>query len=201
LPGVLALTVVVFVVSVFIYGMYPSMVKDRIEKKELNFKNSFLFACHKFWSLFGAYLNTTLIMSAAVGAIAGAVVSLLILLKTPTVAFFIVMITIIMIAVFLIGVFFFYLFPAIIMDDLRAFIGLDKSLWTGKNNYLFTLLIFLIPGLIGVASHFLLIWLPTYLGIGTGYSLVLLIPYAVISLFVSTWMYIMSAYAYNSVKA
>jgi len=103
--------------------------------------------------------------------------------------------------IFLISVLFYYITPAIIMDDLKALAGFSKSWETGKKNYLFTLLILLIPILIMGVLYGLLIGLPTSLGLGTGYLLGLMIPYAVITIFVSTWMYIIMAYAYNGLKA
>lgn len=195
LPVVLALAVIASVLSVLIYGMYPSMVKDRLEKRELNFKESFHFAYHKFWSMLGANLLAVVILMAIMMAI-------IIPFAFTGSSVAITIGTIVGIAViFLISVLFYYITPAIIMDDLKALAGFSKSWETGKKNYLFTLLILLIPSLIIGALYGLLIGLPTSLGLGTGYLLGLMIPYAVITIFVSTWMYIIMAYAYNGLKA
>jgi hypothetical protein len=195
LPVVLALEMVVLVVSVLIYGMYPSMVKDRIEKKELNFKRSFLFAYHKFWSLLGATLLAVVILM----AIMVAIIMPLAFIGSPIAIAIGIIVGIAVI--FLISVLFYYITPAIIMDDLKALAGFRKSWETGKKNYLFTLLILLIPSLIIGVLYGLPIGLPISLGLGTGYLLGLMIPCAVITIFVSTWMYIIMAYTYNGLKA
>jgi membrane-anchored glycerophosphoryl diester phosphodiesterase (GDPDase) len=195
IPTVLALTAVVFVVGILIYGMYPSMVKDRIEKKELNFKDSFLFAYHKFWSLLGASLLAMVIIFAIVFAIT------IPLALTENLTAITIGVIAMIIVIFLISVFFYYILPAIIMDDLKAIAGFKKSWGVGRKNYLFTLLIYLIPSLIIGAVYGLLIGLPAYLGLETIYISVLMIPYAIITLFVSAWIYIIMAYAYNSLRA
>jgi hypothetical protein len=193
------LMILIFVVSILVYGMYPSMVKDHIEKKELNLKTSFLFACHKFWSLLGASLLAILIIFGICLAIGFAVIVPLTLSNIPIATTIGTIIE--MIVGFLIIVFFYYIFPAIIMDDLKAFEGIGKSWETGKKNYLFTLLICLIPGLINGVIYGLLIGLPAYLGAGIRYISILSILYSIIGLFIGTWMVIIQSYAYYGLRA
>jgi membrane-anchored glycerophosphoryl diester phosphodiesterase (GDPDase) len=195
LPTSLILTAVISVVSILIYGMYPSMVKDRIEKKELDFKEAFLFAYHKFWSLLGASLLAVVIIMAIMLAI------ILPLAFAGEVTAISIGTTVGVVISFLIGILFYYITPAIIMDDLKALAGFRKSWETGKKNYLFTLLILLIPSLIMIVLYILLFGLPIYLNLGTGYLFGLMALCTVIGVFVSTWMYIIMAYAYNGLKA
>ena len=204
LPGwyllsIFVLVILIFVVSILVYGMYPSMVKDHIEKKELNLKTSFLFACHKFWSLLGASLLAILIIFGICLAISFAVIVPLTLSNIPIATT--IGTIIMMIVMSLIIVFFYYIPPAIIMDDLKAVAGFGRSWEAGKKNYLFTLLIYLIPSLIGGVIYGLLIWLPAYLGAGISYIFILLIPYVIIYLFIGTWTVIIQAYAYYGLRA
>jgi len=114
LPSMFVLMILIFVVSILVYGMYPSMVKDHIEKKELNLKTSFLFACHKFWSLLGASLLVILIIFGICLAISFAVIVPLTLSNDPIATT--IGTIIMMIVMSLIIVFFYYIPPAIIMD-------------------------------------------------------------------------------------
>jgi hypothetical protein len=175
--------ILISVVSILVYGMYPSMVKDHIEKKELNLKTSFLFACHKFWSLLGASLLVILILSGISSAIgiSLAVLFYTISLDLPIAEAVEISGAIIMMIVFpFIVVFFHYISSAIIMDDLKAVEGFGRSWKVGKKNYLFTLLICLVPVLIGYVIYGLSIGLPFYyLGVEMGDTTF----YAVTSLF------------------
>jgi cytochrome bd-type quinol oxidase subunit 2 len=60
----LAIVLFIFgvVVGIFILGMYPFMVKDYLEKKEISLKEAFFFSCHKFGSLLGVSLLVGLII-------------------------------------------------------------------------------------------------------------------------------------------
>ena len=120
-PVVLALAVVAPVLSVLFLGMYPSIVKDRLEKRELNFKESFHLAYHKFGSMLGATLLAGVIPMAIMMAI-------IIPFAFTGSSFAIVRGTIVGIPViFLILPLFYYIIPAIIMDDLKALAGFSKS--------------------------------------------------------------------------
>ena len=199
LPSVFVLMILIFVFSILVYGMYPLMVKDHIEKKELNFKTSFLFACHKFWSLLGALLLAILIIIAISIAISFAVIAPSMSSNIPIGVIIGVIVEIIVI--FLIAVFFYYIPPAIILDDLKAIEGFGRSWEVGKKNYLFTLLIYLIPSLIGGVIYGILIGLPAYLGAGISYIFILLISYAIIGLFIGTWTVIIQSYAYYGLRS
>ena len=202
LLSVFVLIIIVLVIGILVYGMYSSMVKDHLEKKELDLKASFLFACHKFWSLLGALLLAGLIMG-IVSDIIGFVVSFIptssisadvqpTIMAGSIITFFLIS---------LITVFFYYIPPAIIMDDLKAVDGFQRSCEFGKKNYLFTFLVSLLPILIGGAIYGLLIGLPVYLSAGIDYILILLIPYGIISLFIGQWVIIVQSYAYYGLRA
>ena len=198
-PSILTLMIIVVVVGIPLGGMYPSMVRAHIEKKELNFKDSFRFSFHKFWSLLGAILLGGLIISVIASVVLFVVTFPLGLLNVPTTAIIEVIVKVL--GALLIPIFFYYIPSVIIMDDLKAVAGFKKSLEAGKKNYLFTFLIYLVPALIGFAIYRLLIWLPAYLELGISYALALLIPYAIITLFISTWGIIIPSYAYYGLRA
>ncbi|RZN67454.1 MAG: hypothetical protein EF807_07615, partial [Candidatus Methanolliviera hydrocarbonicum] len=161
-PAFSVFPIIMTVLSLLIYGMYPSMVRDHIEKRELNLKDSLRFSYHKFWSLLGANLLAGLVMVAVILVIT--IPSTLLHVYTQNPAVMIGMMIAIMIVALLIGVFFYYIYPAIIMDNMKAVAGFRKSIEVAKKNYLFTLLIFLIPTAISSAVYGIFMGLPMYLG-------------------------------------
>jgi membrane-anchored glycerophosphoryl diester phosphodiesterase (GDPDase) len=196
LPSMLMLSIVVFIISVLMYGMYPSMVRDRRENRELNLKESLHLSHLRFWSLLGASLLTTIITSAIAVAISFVVVPLIMSGSTRAV---VAGNMIEGVVVFLISILFCYAPPAIIMDELKAVESIRRSWEIGKKNYLFTLLIMAVPALISSILSSILMGLPTALNLD--YVLILLIPYAIISLFLSAWTIIIPCYAYYDLRS
>jgi hypothetical protein len=196
LPSMLVLSAVVFVIGVLAYGMYPSMVRDRREGRELNLKESFHLSYRRFWSLLGASLLVMIIVLAITLVASFAVVPLAMYGSTIAVVAGSVIEGMV---VFLISILFYYIPPAIIMDELKAVESIRRSWEIGKRNYLFTLLIILVPTLISGILSSILMGLPAALG--SEYALILLIPYAIVSLFISTWMGIIPCYAYYGFRA
>jgi hypothetical protein len=198
-PAFFALSIIVTVLSVLAGGMYPSMVRDHIEKMELSFKDSFRFSYHKFWSLLGAVLLAVFVIVAVIYAIA--IPSALLLIYTQNSAVMIDTMITVMIVFFLIGPFFYYICPAIMMDDMKAVAGLKRSIEVGKKNYLFTLIIFSIPTAIMYAVSKIFIELPVRLGATSYISILSLLISLIIDLFMMTWMIIMMSYTYYKIRS
>jgi hypothetical protein len=166
------------VLSPLIYGMYPSMVRDHIEKRELNLKDSLRFSYHKFWSLLGANLLAYLVMVAVI---------LVITIPSTLLCRIIAMIVVAAVP----AVFFCYIEPAIIMDNMKAMAGFRKSIEVAKKNYLFTLPIVLIPTAIEYAVYGIFIGVQMYMGDAIYISILSLAIGSIITLFVTTWEAIM----------
>jgi hypothetical protein len=198
LPAFSILYIIVMVLYLLVYGMYPSMVRDHIEKMELSLKDSLRFSYHKFWSLLGAILLAALIIVAII--LAMTIPSTLLLVYTQNPALIIGMIIAGMIVALLISVFFYYIYPVIIMDDMKAVAGLRRSIEAGKENYLFTLIIFLIPTAIIYAIYGIFIGLPMHLGAAIYISILSLVIGSIIVLFITTWIAIMMPYAYYNIR-
>ena len=198
LPAFSVLGIIMMVLYLLIYGMYPSMVRDHIEKGELNLKDSLRFSYHKFWSLLGAYLLTGLAIVAV--ALVIAIPSTLLLVYTENPAVMIGMIIAMFVVAYLITVFFYYINPAIIMDNMGAVAGFRKSIEVAKKNYLFTLLIVLIPTAIGYAVYGIFMGLPMYLGAAIYIFILSLVIGLIIVLFITTWVAIMGPYAYYNIR-
>ena len=130
------------------------------------FTVSLRFSYHKFWSLLGATLLAALVIVAVILVIT--IPSTLLLVYTQNPAVMIAVGIVNMIVILLIDVFFVYIYPAIIMDNMKAVAGFRKSIEVAKKNYLFTLLIFLIPTIIINAIinavYGIFMGLPMYLG-------------------------------------
>ena len=198
LPAFSLLSIIMMVLSLLIYGMYPSMIRDHIEKRELNLKDSLRFSYHKFWSLLGAYLLTGLAIVAV--ALVIAIPSTLLLVYTENPAVMIGMIIAMFVVAYLITVFFYYINPAIIMDNMGAVAGFRKSIEVAKKNYLFTLLIFLISTAIGYAVYGIFMGLPMYLGAAIYIFILSLVIGLIIVLFIGTWVVIIGPYAYYNIR-
>jgi hypothetical protein len=197
-PVISVLLIIISVLSLLIYGMYPSMVRDHIETRVLSLKDSLRFSYHKFWSLLGATLLAALVIVAVILAIT--IPSTLLLVYTQNPAVMIGMIIAGMIVALLIGVFFYYTIPVIIMDDMRAVAGIGRSIKMAKKNYLFTLIIFLIPTAIIYAIYGVFIGLPMHLGAAIYISILSLVIGSIIVLFITTWIAIMMPYAYYNIR-
>jgi hypothetical protein len=202
-PAISLLSIIISVLSLLIYGMYPSMVKNYIEKMELSFKDSFRFSYHKFWSLLGAILLAGLVVAAVILAIAIPSSLLFAYTQNPAtivgmlIGTLIVEVTIAL----LIGLFFYYMIPAIIMDDMKAVAGLRRSIEVAKKNYLFTLIISLIPTAIIYAIYGVFIGLPMRLGATISTSILSLVIGSIIVLFITTWIAIIMSYAYYNIRS
>ena len=198
LPAFFVSYAIMMVLDLLVYGMYPSMVRDHIEKRKLNLKDSLRFSYHKFWSLLGAILLAVLILAAVVLVIT--IPSTLLLVYTQNPAVMIGMMIGIIIVALLIGVLFYYMFPAILMDDMKAVAGIRRSIKVAKKNYLFTLIIFLIPTAVIYAIYGVFTGLPMYLGASIYISILAQVIDHILVLFIITWMAIMMPYAYYNIR-
>jgi len=198
LPAFSVLWVIMMVLYLLVGGMYPSMARDHIEKRELSLKNSLRFSYHKFWSLLGATLLMVLSIVAVTLAITIPFTLLFVYIQNP--AAIIGTIVIEVIVALLISVFFYYIIPAMIMDDMKAVGGFRKSIEVSKKNYLFTLLIALIPAAIIYAVYGVFMGLPMYLGAASYISTLSLIIGSIVVLFITTWTAIMMPYAYYKIR-
>ena len=198
LPAIFVSSIIFLVVSPLISGMYPSMVRDHMEKRELSLRNSLRFSYHKFWSLFCAFLPVVLATVAIVLAITISLASLLLHTQHPAVMIG-TMITGMIVGP-LIGVFFYYIHPAIIMDDMKAVAGFRRSFKVAKKNYPFTLSIFLIPAAISFAVYRIFIGLPLCLGAVSYICILSLILGSISALVITVWAEIMIAYAYYNMR-
>lgn len=187
------------IVSVLVYGMYPSMVRDYLEKEEIDFRDSLHFSYHKFWSLIGASILAGIVLFAVITPI-----SLLLSIAEMLFHISILSALIRIIVGLLILAFFYYLFAAIIMDDLKAFSGFEGSIKVAKDNYLFTLLILLVPAviLLVVAIPFIVypLGMPAGLRMANHIPILLLVLYFIIALFIETWASIIACYAYYNLS-
>ncbi|MDY6986212.1 MAG: hypothetical protein SVE93_07445, partial [Candidatus Thermoplasmatota archaeon] len=99
--------------------------------------------------------------------------------------------------IFLIMPFFYYIPPAIILDDLKAAQGFSKAVSAGGNNFVSTLAIIITPSILALLSIVLLIYLPIYLGVELYYVLsILMIPFIILSILLSSWSMVAQSYAY-----
>ena len=174
------------VAGIFILGMYPFMVKDYLEKKEISFKEAFSFSRHKFGSLLGAYLFVGLII---------------VLINMVSFSFMplfpIIVNTVRGIVECLILVLFCYSASAIIMDNVGAWEGIKKSVGVAKRNYPLTFLILLIPTIVGIALGEI-VWEMHFGVSATIYEILLIV--SVIYLFVGAWVKITIPYVYYNLK-
>ncbi|VUT24306.1 MAG: hypothetical protein MASP_00443 [Candidatus Methanolliviera sp. GoM_asphalt] len=198
LPAFFVLYAIMIVLDLLVYGMYPSMVRDHIEKRELNLKDSLHFSYHKFWSLLGAILLAALVIVAVILAITIPLTLLFVYTQSP--AAIIGMIIAMIIVAVLLTVFFYYIIPAILMDDMKAVAGFRRSIEVTKKNYLFTLLIILIPTAIIYAIYGVFIGLPMYLGAANYISTLLMVIGSIVVLFITTWIAITMNYAYYNIR-
>jgi hypothetical protein len=185
------LGVITFVIAILALGMYPSMVKNYMEKKEINLKESLRFSYYKFFSLLGVSLLIGLIIVAIEKVFEIIPFEALDILAFPIerIAKEIVRCSVL--------AFFFYLPPTIVMENVLAWKGIKKSVGVAKRNYPFTFLILLIPTIIWLAAGRILFRFRAYLGVNTNY--ILLIP-LIISLFIGTWIMIIMSYAYYKLR-
>lgn len=187
------------IVSVLVYGMYPSMVRDYLEKEEIDFIDSLHFSYHKFWSLIGALIPAGIVLFAVITPI-----SLLLSIAEMLFHISILSTSIRIIVGILILAFFYYLFAAIIMDDLKAFSGFERSIKVAKDNYLFTLLILLVPAVIllvvAIPSIVYALGMPADLRMANHIPILLLVLYFIIALFIETWASIIACYAYYNLS-
>jgi K+-sensing histidine kinase KdpD len=178
--------------------MYPSMVRDHIDEKELNLKDSLRFSYHKFWSLLGAYLLAGLAIIAAALLIGVPLGLLFSRTNSPVVMLGVIIAA--AIAAVLVAAIFCYTCPAIIMEDVRAMQGLERSIEIARENYSFTLSIFLIAAVITCAIDGIFVGLPIFLGVEYYTPILLSILYFPIALLITTWMAIIFPYAYHEIR-
>jgi hypothetical protein len=78
--------------------------------------------------------------------------------------------------------------------------GFRRSIEVAKKNYLFTLLIALIPTAISYAVYGIFMGLPMYLGAAIYIFILSLVIGSIITLFVMTWVAIIGPYAYYNIR-
>lgn len=186
-------SIFMILVDMLIQGMYPSIATDAMNGSEIDLSSALSEAYHKFWSLLGAfalviliYLTLSMVTSllvvalssfGMVGAIAGEAVMFVI--------------------IFLIMPFFYYIPPAIILDDLKALQGFSKAVSVGRNNFVSTLAIVITLSILALLSMVLLIYLPIYFGVELYYVLsILMIPFVILAILFSSWGMVAQSYAY-----
>ena len=198
LPAFFVLYIIMMVLYLLVGGMYPSMVRDHIEKRELSLKDSLRFSYHKFWSLLGAILLAGLIIGAVLFIIQFPLILLFVYTQSPA-AIIGLRIAEVVVAL-LIGVLFYYMFPAILMDDMKAVAGIRRSIEVAKKNYLFTLIIFLIPVAISDAVNGVFVGPPVYIGVANYIPLLPRIIGSITLFFVMIWIAITMPYAYYNIR-
>ncbi|MDY6984874.1 MAG: hypothetical protein SVE93_00450, partial [Candidatus Thermoplasmatota archaeon] len=116
-------------VDMLIQGMYPPIATDAMNSSEIDLSGALSKAYHKFWSLLGAFALVMLIYLALSMVTSLLVVALSSFGMVGAIAGEAVMFVII----FLIMPFFYYIPPAIILDDLKAAQGFSKAVSAGGN--------------------------------------------------------------------
>lgn len=183
------------VVSPLVIGMYPSIVRNVVDRRNVSLIDAFLRSYHKFWSMFGAFALVSLIIFFVISII---VTFVLIPLISFGIRGVIIRRAILLVIIFIISVLFYYIPPAIVLDDLKAVSGFYRSVSKGKSNFLSTLVIMVIPSII-----FLLVTNLSALSISTDIDLCH-IPIFIIYIFLATivlsWIMIVQSYAYISIE-
>lgn len=186
-------TIFIIIINVLIQGMYPSIATDAMNSSEIDLSGALSKAYHKFWSLLGAFALVMLIYVALSMVISLLVVALSNFGMVGAIAGG----SVIIIITFLIMPLFYYIPPAIILDDLKAVQGFSKSVSVGGSNFVSTLVIIITPSILALLSIVLLIYLPIYLGVALYYVLsILMIPFVILAILFSSWGMVAQSYAY-----
>lgn len=195
--GTILYSMLILIVNVLIQGMYPSIATDAMNSSEIDLSNALSKAYHKFWSLLGAF-TLVLLIYLALGLALSMVTSLLVTaLSSSGMVGAIAGGAIMIIIMFLIMPLFYYIPPAIILDDFKAVQGFSKSVSVGGNNFVSTLMIIIVPSILSLLSMVLLIYLPIYLGVELYYVLaILMIPFVILAILFSSWGMVAQSYAY-----
>jgi len=191
--GMILYGIFILLVDVLIQGMYPSIATDAMNSSEIDLSNALSKAYHKFWSLLGAFALVMLVYIALSMTISLLVAALGSFGMVGAIAGGAVMI----IFIYLIMPLFYYIPPAIILDDLKAVQGFSKSVSAGGSNFVSTLMMIIVPSILALLSMVLLIYLPIYLEVDLYYVLaILMIPFVILAILFSSWGMVAQSYAY-----
>ena len=174
--GIMAIVIVGAIVSFIIEGMYPLMVKNVIEGKEVEMAVAFRKAVSRLPSVIGA--------SILVGLLVGAGFMLAIV---PGIIFI---------------TWYYYTIPAIMLENRGALDGISSSRRFGRTRKWKTFLMFLVLGLIesggGIIAWTVMLYLVTSLAIPFFHIIPVtgLVIGIIIGIFASVWGSIIASYAY-----
>ena len=131
LPSLIALTFIIFLIDVFVNAMYPLMVQDFFEKKQVSLLSSFKIVLQNAFSflvpIIAAFIISMLLIFPFIFLFSLSIVF-------QNTSFIVFSLILALVAIFIVSVIFYFVFPVIVLEK-KGISGIMRSIRVGKNHF------------------------------------------------------------------